>query len=518
LHSRLQSLDAALAAADVCGRRAGRRFRGYQIEGVSWALEGSYLNSFSVGLGKTSTAICAAVALAYKLNCFVVPAHLFGVWLDEIARWTTINVVYQLLGNRRLRIERCYLDKRGEVVHRERVKELPESAWVLVAHETVAEWGRLIAAKREGGLVATDAEVEVALEMVSLLRQPELVVVDEVHSFGSSAAARTGGLHALCRGAKRVLGMSATLLSGGAHRLWGPLTAVSRGWGSYNSFIERYCGAVRDEWGVLQPGLPTYTGELRAKLEGLVLRYDARDFQHELPKETIQRLPVTVESRTAQAIGDGVLGLQKRLRAHGEARSEEPFLQGEVTKLRHMLASTKVQAVADLCRDLVAGGERVVVWCWHHAAVEAVVAELQRPARVLAYSAHGGCSDAHNEQALKSWQTSPGSVLVATTELLGTGVDVLARVCRLQVFIELPWRVDRWVQARGRLVRMSQTAPVQTYVAVADVPFERSLFDRLVSEAETTDPLLGDDRRSLIFAALGLETVTSERLNKWLEG
>lgn len=480
------------------------------------ASDGLYVTERFVVTHNTSTAICAAVALAFKVNCFVVPAHLFGVWLDEIARWTSINVVYQLLGNRRLRIERCYLDRRGEVVHRERVKALPEKCWLLVSHETVAEWGRLVEAKRDGGLIATDAEVEVAFEMVGALRQPDLVVCDELHQFGGHSVARTGGLHALCRGAKRVVGLSATLLSGGAHRLWGPLTAVSRGWGSYNGFIERYCGAERDQWGVLAPGLPTNTAELRARLEGLILRYDAKDFAHELPQETIQRLPVTVESRTAQAISDGVLGLQKRLRAHGEARADETFLRGEVTQLRHLLAAVKVQAVADLCRDLVAGGERVLVWCWHHVAVEAVVAELARPTRVRAYSAHGGCTATHNEHALESWLASPGAVLAATTELLGTGVDRLARVCRIQVFLEVPWRVDRWVQARGRLVRMSQTDPVQTYVSVADVPFERSLFDRLLVEAETTDPLLGDSRRSLVAAALGLEPVTAERLNAWM--
>ncbi|MCK9355538.1 MAG: hypothetical protein M0R22_00085 [Dehalococcoidia bacterium] len=205
LASRLDSLNAALSAADACGARCGRRLRGYQIEGVSWGLEGSYLNSFSVGLGKTSTSIVTAVALNYNVVAFVIPAHLFNTWLEEIVRWAGVNVVYELLGNRRLRVERVYLGTTGEVLHREPVKSLPDHCWLLVAHETVAEWGRIVAAARDGGLLATEASVEAATAARAIARQPELVVIDEVHNMGNSSAARTGGLHALCRGAKRVL-------------------------------------------------------------------------------------------------------------------------------------------------------------------------------------------------------------------------------------------------------------------------------------------------------------------------
>lgn len=517
MHSRLNSLNAALAAADACGTRAGRRPRGYQIEAISWGLEGSYLCGFSVGCGKSFVGVATAVALNYNTVAFVVPAHLFNTWLEEIARWAGVNVMYELQGNRRLRVERVYLSRDGEVLFREPVKALPDRCWLLVSHETVAEWGRIVAARREGRLITTEAAVESVAAVKDLVRQPELVVVDEAHNMGSSAAARTGGLHALCRGARRVIGMSATLLSGGAHRLWGPLTAVSTGWGSYNSFIERYCGAYRDEHEHLTPGLPTNTDELRWRMQNLVLRYSAQDFAHELPQETIQRLSVRVEPGDARHIADAALRLQKTLRGHGESRAESTFLPGELQVLRELLAETKLADVAALCRDLVASGERVLVWCWHHSAVERIAEVLGKPPRVTCYTAHGGCSRAWVDNSIDKWRLN-GGVLAATTELLGTGVDVLARVCRMQVFLEMPWRVDRWVQARGRLVRMSQTAPVMTYVAVADVPFDRSFFDRLMVEASTTDPLLGDNRGSLVAAALGLDVNVGLKLNEWFGG
>ncbi|MFA5054283.1 MAG: helicase-related protein [Parcubacteria group bacterium] len=517
MHSRLGSLNAALVAADACGARAGRRLRGYQIEGVSWGIEGSYLNSFSVGLGKTATAIVTAVALNYDRAAFVVPAHLFNTWLEEIVRWAGVTVVYELLGNRRLRIERCYLDKHGSVLHREQVKELPDCHWLLVSHETVAEWGRIVSVARQGGILATEAGEDAAREMLGVVRQPDLVVVDEVHNMGHTAAARTGGLHALCRGARRVIGASATLLSGGTHRLWGPLSAVSTGWGSYNTFIERYCGAERDGRNALRPGLPTNVAELKARMAGLVLRYAAADFAHELPEETIQRVGVRVDRTTTKHIGDAVFQLQKALRTHRGEPASSHFALGEIQALRNLLAETKLEAVADLCRDLVASGERVLVWCWHHAAVERIAEVLGKTPRVVCYTAHGGCSKAWINNSIDKWSITSGTVLAATTELLGTGVDMLARVCRLQVFLEMPWKVDRWVQARGRLVRMSQTQPVMTYVAVADVPFEASLFDRLLTEARATDPLLGDNRGGLVAAALGLDRDVGLKLNEWFK-
>jgi hypothetical protein len=212
-----------------------------------------------------------------------------------------------------------------------------------------------------------------------------------------------------------------------------------------------------------------------------------------------------------------VLGLQKRLRTFGASRADEPFLKGEVSKLRQLLADTKYSAVAGLCRDLVAGGDRVVVWCWHHETVDTLAHALWARPAVNAYPAHGGMPPAVVRDAIKRWSEHEGSVLVTTSSLLGTGENVLSRHAHLQIFQELPWKVDTWDQTRSRFIRMDVKEPVMTYVMVADVPFERSLFDRLLTEAEDTDQILGDNRRSLVAAALGLDRVTAEKLQEWLD-
>jgi hypothetical protein len=81
---------------------------------------------------------------------------------------------------------------------------------------------------------------------------------------------------------------------------------------------------------------------------------------------------------------------------------------------------------------------------------------------------------------------------------LGEGEDRLVAAA-WQIFLEIDWLPQTVMQAERRLLRLSQTRPVNTRFFQLDIPFEKSLMDRVLERSEDSDKLLGDTT----FAELG---------------
>jgi hypothetical protein len=509
-----RQLKAAAGALDVCVTRQGCSARPYQVEALAWAFSGSgCILGLDMGLGKTLVGLALAEAFNGYTVSFVIPSHVLPVWRSEIVKWSTRDVVYELSGLYRPRLERVRLGRRG-ASYREEVDHIPVNQWLLVAHETVITWGTLVAGQQSQDLVAIEANTSEVLALLGRLPVPDVLVVDEIHRFGSPNSQRTNGLRRLASHARRVVGLSGTPCMGGLHRLWGPLAVVEpRRWGTYKDFITRYCGAVEDFWGVLRPHEPTDTEALRARLSSnVLLRLRAEDVLDDLPVHTRQSVtvPVTGAAYAEAGIGAQLDRLSKRLRVPGSPRAPQRFDMGEVVELRVMLAQLKVPTCWELLKDMTGEGARVVVWCWHHATTRELVACA--PKGISAFRADGEVGDG----AVDAWSRTPGGVLAATIPYMGTGLDVLAHHACHQVFLELPWAADELLQAEGRLRRLSQPSKrTWSYFLALDVPFEMSLVDRILHQARQTDDVIDDTRGNYVAELFGVPQLSAA---SFLEG
>ncbi|MEN8173952.1 MAG: hypothetical protein ABFS03_13860, partial [Chloroflexota bacterium] len=101
-----------------------------------------------------------------------------------------------------------------------------------------------------------------------------------------------------------------------------------------------------------------------------------------------------------------------------------------------------------------------------------------------------------------------GGILAATGPYMGTGLDIMARFCSRQVFLELPWDASELLQWEGRLRRLSQKRPTFSTFLALDVPFEQSVVDRIMSGAQQTDVLIDDAQADFVGELFGVPRMT----------
>jgi hypothetical protein len=193
----------------------------------------------------------------------------------------------------------------------------------------------------------------------------------------------------------------------------------------------------------------------------------------------------------ARQLGNKLEAARKALKKLGECEADRStwFLPGEVTEARRACAEAKVPVVVEEALQLIRAGERVVVWSWHKTACRQVAALCQQ-AGVPTYCVDGDVTDARSvDSTLERWATET-AVLSATIAKLGEGEDRLTAAA-WQLFLEVDWLPQTLRQTECRLVRLSQTRPVNTRFFELEIPFERSLMDRVLSRAGETDSLFG---------------------------
>lgn len=509
---RLTNLGLAAAQAEKC-LCDGLRVKPFQIEGASWAAAGNVYLAYDVGLGKTVTALLAAsLRSSCGVTAFVVPAHLIPNWAREMVKWGALCglsvVVFR--GVKNLRAERLVADPepRLEPVG---FDELPRDYWLLVAHETLGVWGGLIADSRDRGLVILPprAEPELVFATLDAVQQPHTVIVDEAHRFADPRAARTGALLAIGMRASRVVLLSGTPLKVGRWGLWAALKLLQpSAWSSAHDFHRDYCAAQPGKHGGLVPGaLEEVPAERQAYfqrfMDAFVLRYRRSQVARELPPHHKEPLLVEVSLAEAKRVGAALASVEKRLREPGADSADRAFLRGEVSKARVLIADLKHKAAVELVSDLVGEGERVLVWTWHR--VTAARWEGERGLAV--FKADGSLTEGARASAVRTWAETPGGVLVATFAAMGTGLDIMAEHCSIQVVQELPWDADELVQALGRLDRLSQKGErVLSYLLTLQVPFEQSLLARILRAAEETDDLAKDNRAGFVGELFGIKS------------
>ena len=129
---------------------------------------------------------------------------------------------------------------------------------------------------------------------------PELVILDEVQYIKNRAAQRTKNVQALCRGVKKIIGLSGTPLTNRPAELWVILNILwPDKFPSFTKYGFRYC-RPSFEFGEIKFKGANHLPELHGKLKryGMIRRLK-KDVLTELPPKTriVVPLPITARSQ-----------------------------------------------------------------------------------------------------------------------------------------------------------------------------------------------------------------------------
>lgn len=243
--------------------------------------------------------------------------------------------------------------------------------------------------------------------------------------------------------------------------------------GERHEFYREWCTKVghNDNWAIQDP--KAFGSWLREC--GLSIRHTRREVGRELPKCEIFPQTVEADIRALDGVKVEARELAKIILSQvGVSNFDKMRAAGDLDmKMRQATGIAKAPYVAAFVRMIVEGGEKVLLYGWHHAVYDIWRAELSDLRPVL-YT--GEQTPTQKEAAKKAFVEGDARVMIISLRA-GAGLDGLQKVCNHVVFGELDWSPGVHIQCIGRLHRDGQESSVAVFY--------------LISE-EGSDPIIAD--------------------------
>jgi SWI/SNF-related matrix-associated actin-dependent regulator 1 of chromatin subfamily A len=434
----------------------------HQVEGARFLVQhDGGLCADEMGTGKTTTAIVAAETIARTEKpdaprLIVAPGYTRAVWFRELSALGAV------------RDEDDFAFAKGRTPSDDFNWD---ASWWFVHYDIVFWWASYMVSNRRG--------------------RPIVAIADEAHWFKNSRAKRSLGTQAAIGVATARILLTGTPMANRPSELWWPLTVLdsSTSWGGPVDFRMRYCGAYRDDHGLVDT-LPTHTEEFQERLRTRYIRRTLDDAGVELPARTRQPLTVSWAQKDRNRYDKLVtkLGADKLLEAVLARRAGTETLP-IITELRKLCSRVKEEATTSYVLDAIAQGESVVVFTWMKATAERLAKAIaKKSSTTYLYVVHGERSQSDRDELVADFQDR-GGVLLATLESLKEGVTL--HTARILVIHDLDWVPSNILQAEARIYRIGQTRPVISTWMLAEDSIDTLLAGTLAHKAESMHKTLG---------------------------
>ena len=220
---------------------------------------------------------------------------------------------------------------------------------------------------------------------------------------------------------------------------------------SFLSFAKRYCEAYRNDFGWVTTGASNLD-ELNLLMKEIMLRRK-KDEVLDLPPKIRSWVPVDISA--APAALTAVENFLQWYQATDPAAPNDTQFLARLTKVRVALHKAKHKAVAERIKDVIATGDKVVVFTSFNDGVAKHAATLGDAAVTIT----GSQSAEQRMEAVDRFQTDP-SVSVAVCNIIAGGVGITLTAGTHVIFQDLDWVPANHAQAEDRCYRMGQTRKV----------------------------------------------------------
>jgi SWI/SNF-related matrix-associated actin-dependent regulator 1 of chromatin subfamily A len=305
----------------------------------------------------------------------------------------------------------------------------------------------------------------------------DVLILDEAHYLKNPKAKRTQlvfgpkcdgqGLAGMC---DRVYALTGTPMPKDASELWPMFRALAperitnpKTGKPYNfwQFTMKYCKVKNNGFGMQIVGTKNHD-ELRAKLDGFMLRRSLADVAPEMPVMQYDTLPV--EAKFPSGLSSEIDIAKKAL--------EEGGLEGlnavapHVATLRRMTGIAKVRPVVEWVKThFECGGGKLVIFAHHKAVLDGLADELSG-AKVHWVKVSGETPALAREKGIWSFQNDHYGVFLGQLQAAGTAIrlDAADQV----LFVESSWVPSDNFQASQRVLDVTKTTPcLARFVSIA---------------------------------------------------
>lgn len=309
------------------------------------------------------------------------------------------------------------------------------------------------------------------------------IIGDEAQAIGNPKSKRAKAFINLAKNIPQCIVMSGTPARSKPTQYWSMISCVDPSlYPSYDAYVWRYTNPKYNPFGYL----PNFEGvrnakELNAKLVKIGLRRTKEEVMTELPKKSIEVIPLEVDEALRKAYEDEEADLAEIL-----DKNEQRMKVAALKRSAYLLKEKSLIKWTD--ELLESTGEKVVIFCWHRDVVDLLMEAFKdySPSRI-----YGGMSlKEREEEKSRFLNDDKCRVIVGNIQALGTGVDGLQNVSCKAIFAELANTATDYMQACDRLHRGGQDNPVTIYVTVAKDTIDEDIAEALDEKRKVLDAVL----------------------------
>jgi len=219
---------------------------------------------------------------------------------------------------------------------------------------------------------------------------------------------------------------------------------------SFISFAKQYCGAYRNNYGWVTDGASNIS-ELNLLLKEVMLRRK-KDEVLDLPPKIRTWVPLQITGDAAWNANEGFLNWF--LGSDASRPNDTEFL-ARITKLRLALHKAKHAACAERIKDVVASGQKVIVFTSYTEGIT----RHKKTWGDQAVTITGADNAKQRMKAMDAFQKDP-NVTVALCNLIAGGVGLNLTAATHVIFQDLDWVPANHLQAEDRCYRIGQDKQV----------------------------------------------------------
>ena len=423
----------------------------HQVTGVEFLTRrGRAILGDDMGLGKTRQAIIALKEAAPGGVFLVIcPASLKLNWAREI-RVVDPSARIEVLG------------VAGQ--------EHPQPQWVIVNYDLLARHGERLRAVPWTG---------VALDEAHFIKNASQRSSQALKLLGVSDDKRAG-----VAGPRLVFLLTGTPMPNRPRDLFNLLRAVGHPAArSFISFARQYCGAYRNDYGWVTDGASNLA-ELNLLLKEVMLRRKKDDVL-DLPPKIRSWVPVQISSEAAWNANEGFLSWF--VGADASLPNDTEFL-ARITKLRLALHKAKHAACAERIKDVVAAGQKVIVF----ASYTEGITRHRKTLGEQAVSITGADNAKQRMAAMDAFQNDP-KVTVMLCNLIAGGVGLNLTAATHVIFQDLDWVPANHLQAEDRCYRIGQHRQVTVEYLLASSTLDEYIARLLEAKLRLVQAVEADD-------------------------
>ena len=410
----------------------------YQKQGVAYnIIHKRTIIGDEPGLGKTGQAIATTEAINAKCILVICPATLRENWKREYKIWTGKNAML---------LEDKIKDSWHKYNRDANVKMF------VCNYESLKKY---FVEKINKVFDADGTEKPLSLAHITFkdcIKMFDCIIVDESHRCKDNSTLQTKLVKGISTGKEYVFALTGTPIVNKPKDIIPQLSIINQlnAFGGYKKFTDRYCAGESGASNLKELNYFLHKHCFYRREKKMVLK-DLPDKVREIVRVELDNMREYRQAQNdfesyLQAKGYSPETIDKSLRAEVLVR---------MMALKKIAAMGKIAAVIEHIKDVVAAGEKIVVFAHHKEVIIRLKQVIHHAVTIV-----GDDSSTQRQAAMDAFQNDPKTQVILCNIQSG-GVGITLTASSRVIFIELPWHAAHADQCEDRCHRIGQKDCVQ---------------------------------------------------------